>query len=128
MANLCITTSCNRIVPIALLQAKDVESFIHDFGDFDKALDFLLRSGIDQARLLGGEPTLHPEFVQLAESALRRGLRLLVFSNGLMPERRAALAGAFASRSGGSAHQRYPSGSPRQLDTLRRLAARFARL
>jgi hypothetical protein len=53
--------------------------------EFEKALDFLERSGIDQARLLGGEPTLHPDFPELVDRALRRNLRLLVFSNGLMP-------------------------------------------
>jgi radical SAM protein with 4Fe4S-binding SPASM domain len=53
---------------------------------FEKALDFLARSGIEEARLLGGEPTLHPEFQRLAEMALRRGLRLRVFSNGRMPK------------------------------------------
>jgi radical SAM protein with 4Fe4S-binding SPASM domain len=49
-------------------------------------MDFLVRSGIDQIRLLGGEPTLHPDFPAMVDKVMDRGLRLLVFSNGLMPE------------------------------------------
>jgi radical SAM protein with 4Fe4S-binding SPASM domain len=55
-------------------------------GTFGEALDFLERSGMAQARLLGGEPTLHPEFGAFIHMAARRGLDLLLFSNGLMPE------------------------------------------
>jgi len=53
---------------------------------FEIALEFLERSGIREARLLGGEPTLHPEFPQFANRALERGLRLVVFTNGRMSE------------------------------------------
>jgi hypothetical protein len=53
---------------------------------FDGALDFLERSGIKQARLLGGEPTLHPQFPALVQRVIDRGMNLLVFSNGQMPE------------------------------------------
>ncbi len=52
---------------------------------FRRLLDLVRKSGGKEIRLLGGEPTLHPEFPALLESALARGLRLLVFSNGLMP-------------------------------------------
>jgi len=125
MANLCITTSCNRHCSYCFAAGERRRGSSHMPSEtFDKALDFLLRSGIEQARLLGGEPTLHPEFIRLAESALRRGLRLLVFSNGLMPER--VLRWLEHSPHGAVAllinatrtdHQK-------QLDTLRRLGNR----
>jgi hypothetical protein len=57
-----------------------------DTPEFARALALLERSGIGEARLLGGEPTLHPEFPQFAAAVLARGFQLLIFSNGLMPE------------------------------------------
>jgi MoaA/NifB/PqqE/SkfB family radical SAM enzyme len=53
---------------------------------FDRALDFLNRSGIDRVRLLGGEPTVHPCFPEIVAKALARKKNLLIFSNALMPE------------------------------------------
>ena len=53
---------------------------------FERALDFLERSEIDQVRLLGGEPTLHPQFEQLIRRVMERGMNLLIFSNGQMPD------------------------------------------
>jgi MoaA/NifB/PqqE/SkfB family radical SAM enzyme len=52
---------------------------------FERALDFVQRSGIGEARLLGGEPTIHPDFVRMVDRVLERGLGLLVFSGGLIP-------------------------------------------
>jgi hypothetical protein len=40
-----------------------------------------------EARLLGGEPTIHPEFDAIVDRALARGFRILVFSGGLIPAR-----------------------------------------
>jgi hypothetical protein len=90
MANLSITTECNRQCSYCFARS----AFKHQISKvpymsletFQRALDFLERSDIDQARLLGGEPTLHPEFPDLVEYVLDRKLRLLVFSNGFMPE------------------------------------------
>lgn len=53
--------------------------------DFDQRLDFLDRSGIEQARFLGGEPTLHPQFPELIKRALARNKKIIVFTNGWMP-------------------------------------------
>jgi len=54
---------------------------------FARQLDFLQRSRVDQVRLIGGEPTLHPHFPELVACARQRGMALLIFSHGLMPER-----------------------------------------
>jgi hypothetical protein len=53
---------------------------------YEAQLDFLDRSGIDEVRLIGGEPTLHPNFSQLVDIARNRNKQILVFSHGLIPE------------------------------------------
>jgi MoaA/NifB/PqqE/SkfB family radical SAM enzyme/collagenase-like PrtC family protease len=88
MANISITTECNRRCSYCFAgQAglSDVCPTYMSKDTFLKALDFLKRSDIHQVRLLGGEPTLHPDFLWFVEQTLQRGFRLLVFSNGLMP-------------------------------------------
>jgi hypothetical protein len=99
---------------------------------YERCLEFLERSHIDQARLLGGEPTLHPAFPAFVDRALRRGLRVVVFSNGFMPETAvAALEHADAERvsvlvnaSAGSG--RAPAEQADRKDVLRRLGPRAA--
>ncbi len=87
MANLCLTTACNRSCAYCFAGVvRGWETGRMSVPAFETALEFLTRSGIGEARLLGGEPTLHPEFPRLAELAVQRGLRVLVFSNGVMPE------------------------------------------
>jgi MoaA/NifB/PqqE/SkfB family radical SAM enzyme len=94
MANICVTFACNRTCGYCFAQ-KTLESSGTAPGSgphmsletFRGALDFIERSGIAQARLLGGEPTLHPDFPALLEAVAERRLGLLVFSNGLMPGR-----------------------------------------
>jgi coproporphyrinogen III oxidase-like Fe-S oxidoreductase len=56
-------------------------------GVFHSALDYLERSGIKQLRILGGEPTIHPRFTEFVDVGIKRGFTLLIFSNGLMPEK-----------------------------------------
>jgi MoaA/NifB/PqqE/SkfB family radical SAM enzyme len=90
MANLTISTVCNQHCPYCftsdhLGDSRVSQSFL-EVSDFDARLDFLDRSDIDQVRLLGGEPTLHPQFPELIELARARGKKVVVFTNGLMPE------------------------------------------
>ncbi len=91
MANLAVSAVCNQHCSYCFtsdhLNGSRAGGGFLEISDFDARLDFLDRSGIDQARLLGGEPTLHPQFPELIERARARGKRIVVFTNGLMPEK-----------------------------------------
>ena len=90
MANLAVSATCNQHCPYCfttdhLNDSRAGRSFL-EVSDFGARLDFLDRSGIDQVRLLGGEPTLHPQFLELIGPARARNRKIVIFTNGLMPE------------------------------------------
>lgn len=88
MANLAISAVCNQDCPYCFTgdHLRGAGPRFLSLGAFEERLDFLDRSDIDQARLMGGEPTLHPQFPELVARARSRGKSILVFTNGLMPE------------------------------------------
>lgn len=92
MANLIISNVCDAACDycfaashMTAMRAPSAPAFMTS-REFTQALDYLDRSGIDEARLLGGEPTLHPDFPTFVEAAARRGKRLVIFTHGLMPK------------------------------------------
>lgn len=91
MTNLAISEVCNLTCPYCFaseyLGLRDTNSRFMTLPQYDELLDFLDRSGIDQVRLLGGEPTLHPHFDTLIQKAQARQKFVMIFSNGLMPSR-----------------------------------------
>jgi hypothetical protein len=89
MANLLLTRQCNLNCDYCFSQPQQKKRRVADdfitLAFFQKYLDYLDRSGISQARFLGGEPTLHPRFAELVHLAAQHGKAVTVFSNGLMP-------------------------------------------
>ena len=88
MANLCITSVCNQRCEYCFARNGPVEDEV-SFMPWDRfiaALDLLQRSAVMEARLLGGEPTLHPEFPRMVAEIVSRGMKPLVFTNGRAPE------------------------------------------
>jgi hypothetical protein len=93
--NLIVNDTCNRACPYCFARSKvglsdgpvrpDGKDISLD--NFERFLEFQVRSGMPQLRLLGGEPTLHPEFLEFLRRAHDRGLDTLVFSNGLWPRK-----------------------------------------
>lgn len=83
MANLVLTTACNRKCAYcfagntALTREMRLDAAM-------EALDWAAASERAEIRLMGGEPTLHLQFPSILRAVTERGLQALVFSNGLM--------------------------------------------
>ena len=88
MANILLTNSCNATCAFCFAEhfTNQTAQFLC-LDDLDQRIELIQHSGIDQLRLMGGEPTLHPAFEEIARRVLAAGLKLIVFSNGYMPER-----------------------------------------
>jgi radical SAM protein with 4Fe4S-binding SPASM domain len=88
MANLSITRRCRRRCRYCFAQYELARDHVLDMPPevYEAALAFLVRSGVPEVRLLGGEPTEHPQFCEYVAAAHGRGFRVLVFSGGLIPQ------------------------------------------
>jgi radical SAM protein with 4Fe4S-binding SPASM domain len=64
--------------------------------DIRSIIEFLKRSGDRQLRLLGGEPTLHPEFTDIVTEGIAEDFHVHVFSNGMMPQETADFLAQFS--------------------------------
>ena len=90
MANLLITDRCNRRCSFCFAQSRvgrkerGKQSSNMSRENIRKVMKFQLSSGDPQLRLLGGEPTLHPEFIEIVEEALGEGFHIHIFTNGIM--------------------------------------------
>jgi hypothetical protein len=102
MANILLTTRCNRSCPYCFAKSEMAGAAPDSRMSWENLIyvaDFLERSGRQRVSLLGGEPTLHPDCVDFILHLLHRRFRVRVFTNGVLsPERleefRAHLASA----------------------------------
>lgn len=87
MSNISITRRCRRACEYCFARYERERGEVLDMprDTYEEALAFLHRSGVPEARLLGGEPTEHPLFAEFAALALESGFSLTVFTGGLMP-------------------------------------------
>lgn len=88
VANVFLTSACNRSCPYCFVTGSRRPGPTTNMSrsTFDSVVAFLKRSQVDEVRLFGGEPTLHPEFPWLLQRALTCGMRVTVFTNGMAPE------------------------------------------
>ena len=84
MAHILLTDHCNRRCPYCFAKERlaDEQHTNMAYDDFVTAVEFLVRSDEPGITLLGGEPTLHPDFVRLYRYLIRRRLNVLMFTNG----------------------------------------------
>lgn len=84
--NVMMTTMCNLRCPycfaIEWMHGKS-SSITMPLSMSEKILDFLRSIGMEEFRMVGGEPTLHPDFVEFVDRVMASGLILHLFTNGL---------------------------------------------
>lgn len=91
MANLLLTTRCVRSCPYCFAKNEMAESDPTDTVSWENIVylaDFLIQSDDRHLALLGGEPTLHPQFVDIVLYLLQRGLHVTIFTSGVMSSER----------------------------------------
>jgi len=90
-----ITSACNLNCPICYVHNKNQDAFHMSVEEFRRILDGLIRAhggDLDIINLTGGEPTLHPELLELIVAAHDAGVhRVTVCSNGVKLARDEAL-------------------------------------
>ncbi len=90
-----ITSACNLDCPICYVYNKNEDAFHMGTEEFGKILDHLQRdhgSELDVVNLTGGEPTLHPQFLDFLELAHEKGIhRVTICSNGIRLAKEEAL-------------------------------------
>ncbi len=87
MPNVLFTQKCVRSCPYCFANKHMSESPPDDILSWDNLVylaDFLQAAGERQFRILGGEPTLHPEFNAMILYLLERGFDIHVFTSGIM--------------------------------------------
>ena len=90
MANILLTERCVRSCPYCFAGGRMADSG----GDFLSWEDLIYLADLHRAenektfRLLGGEPTLHPQFPDMVAYLLARGFQVQVFTSGIMSDAR----------------------------------------
>lgn len=86
--NILLTQRCNRSCPYCFA-IKHMDGALPDdimgWEDLVYLLDMVQAAGDQRVQFLGGEPTLHPQFVDFCLYAISRGLGVTVFTNGMLP-------------------------------------------
>jgi hypothetical protein len=87
MANILLTNKCVRACPYCFAGQEMAQSSRTEYLSWENAVylaDLLLASGERRVSLLGGEPSLHPEFLDILLYFIERGFSVTVFTCGIM--------------------------------------------
>lgn len=90
MANILLTEKCVRSCPYCFAQKyMEGESDLYlSWKNLVYLADFLKRTNEGHISLLGGEPTLHPDFTSFVLYLLNRNFVVTVFTSGIMSNRK----------------------------------------
>lgn len=92
MPNILLTTRCNLSCKYCFAQEKLSSTRTNmPLENVQKVIDFLKRSEFPVFRVMGGEPTLHPQFNEIVLLAIQAGMRVDVLSNATWSESTTAL-------------------------------------
>lgn len=83
---LTITSSCNLDCPICYVHNKNEDAFEMQDEEFDQILSRLVEDygEVDLLNMTGGDPTLHPRFVEYLDRAHKAGIhRAAICTNGI---------------------------------------------
>ena len=87
-----ITQSCNLTCPTCYAGSSPLNKSFMSVEKFTKTLDGLLEKGkgdADLIQLSGGEPTIHPDFFEIVEIALEKGIKqVYINTNAIKLSRR----------------------------------------
>jgi radical SAM protein with 4Fe4S-binding SPASM domain len=88
MANIIFNSYCNRNCPYCFAQKKNEGTYQQlTLDNLVIISDFLTKSQVNQVSILGGEPTLHPDFNLFLRYLVSRGFMISVFSNGMIGQK-----------------------------------------
>ncbi|OGW29868.1 MAG: hypothetical protein A2X56_05465 [Nitrospirae bacterium GWC2_57_13] len=90
MANILLTQRCVRSCPYCFAKEHMSRSALEatlSWEDLIYLADLIQISGEHRVSLLGGEPTIHPEFVNYVAYLLERKIGITVFTSGIVPPR-----------------------------------------
>ncbi len=93
MANVLLTTRCVRSCPYCFAEKEMTDSDTGERMGWENLVhiaSFLQLSGERHVSLLGGEPTLHPDFVDFVLYFVERNFHVTVFTSGVMSATRLA--------------------------------------
>lgn len=85
MANLLITTNCQRSCSYCFAKDDRNKGMLITWENFIQALGFIA-TGPRALNLLGGEPTMHPDFDKMLEYLLKNEFLVQVFTNGMVKQ------------------------------------------
>lgn len=87
MPNVLLTTRCNLSCKYCFAQEKLTGKRMHmPMENVRQVIEFLKRSEYPIFRVMGGEPTLHPNFIEIIQMSLAEGMRVDVLSNATWSE------------------------------------------